>query len=121
MVEVDNDGQLRKEAENKATSAIFKVIRTSADELALACSGGLYFARYESPWKRFTVSADFLLVDHLVTQVVEVAHETFAVGLWGVSWVGLVDKKQRALFKIECPTTEETSCTDLVPLPGFSV
>lgn len=65
------------------------------------------------------MQADFLLTDHLVTQVVEVAPETFAVGLWGVAWVGLVQKKQRALFKIECPTAEETSCTDLIPLPGF--
>ena len=88
--------------------------------MALACSGGLYFARYEAPWKRFTVQADFLLTDHLITQVVEVAPETFAVGLWGVAWVGLVDKKQRALFKIDCPTADETSCTDLVPLPGFN-
>lgn len=110
-----------KVAENKTTSAIYKVIKTKADEFALACSGGLYFARYEIPWKRFVVSAEFLLVDHLITQIVEVAPETFAVGLWGVPWVGLVDKKQRALFKIECPTVAETSCTDLIPLPGFNI
>jgi len=58
---------MTKEAENKVTSAIFKIIKTSSDEFALACSGGLYFARYESPWKRFIVSSDFLLVDHLIT------------------------------------------------------
>lgn len=93
MVEVDESGQIRKEAEHKVTSAIFKVIKTSSDEFALACSGGLYFAKYESPWRKFIVSADFLLVDHLVTQVVEVSINKFAVGCWGVPWVGLVDKK----------------------------
>ena len=55
MIEVDDNGQLVKQAENKVTSAIFKVIKTSQDEFALACSGGLYFARYESPWKKFIV------------------------------------------------------------------
>ena len=55
MIEVDDNGQLVKQVENKVTSAIFKVIKTSQDEFALACSGGLYFARYESPWKKFIV------------------------------------------------------------------
>ena len=70
MVEVNKeDGTMTKEAENKVTSAIFKVLKTSSasDEFALACSGGLYFAKYEEPWKRFVVSSDFLMVDHLVT------------------------------------------------------
>jgi len=67
MVSIKDDGSMTKEAENKVTSAIFKIIKTSSDEFALACSGGLYFARYESPWKRFIVSSDFLLVDHLIT------------------------------------------------------
>ena len=35
-------------------------------------------------------------------------------------WVGLVDKKQKTLIKIECPMVDEVQCTDLVPLPGFS-
>ena len=96
------------------------MIKTSNDEFALGCSGGLYFARYEAPWKRFIVSTDFLLTDHLVTALVEVSPDVFAVGCWGVPWVGLVNRKQRSLFKIECPTNEETSCTDLVPLPGFN-
>lgn len=108
MVEIRDDGALVKTAENKVTSAIFKVIKTSGDEFALACSGGLYFAKYEAPWKRFVVSSDFLLVDHIVTQVVEVAIDRFIVGLWGVSWVALVDKKQRTLIKVECPISDET-------------
>ena len=69
------------------------MIKTSSDEFALACSGGLYFAKYEAPWRKFVVSSDFLLVDHLVTQIVEVSINKFAVGCWGVPWVGLVDKK----------------------------
>ena len=119
MLEVSAEGQIEKVAENKVTSAIYKVIKTSSDEIALACSGGLYFAKYESPWKRFIVSSDFLLVDHLCTQVVEVSFNKFAVGFWGVPWVGLVDKKHRTLIKIECPMPDETQCTDLIPLPGF--
>ena len=35
-------------------------------------------------------------------------------------WVGLVDRKQKTLIKIECPMIDEAQCTDLVPLPGFS-
>ena len=57
----------------------------------------------------------------LITQVVEVASDRFAVGCWGVPWVALVDKKQRSLVKIECPLPDETQCTDLVPLPGFDI
>lgn len=47
MVSIKDDGSMTKEAENKVTSAIFKIVKTSSDEFALACSGGLYFARYE--------------------------------------------------------------------------
>ena len=109
------------EAETKVTSAIFKVIKTSNEDLALACSGGLYFAQYDSAWKKFSVSADFLLVDHLITQLVEVSAGKFAVGCWGVPCVGLVDKKQRTLVKIDCPMQDETQCTDLIALPGFDM
>ena len=42
-----------KTAENKLTSAIYKVIRTTQDEYALACSGGLYFAKLENGAKKF--------------------------------------------------------------------
>ena len=119
MVSVRDDGSMTKETETKVTSAIFKVIKTSTDEFALACSGGLYFAQYDTQGKKFTVSPDFLLVDHLVTQVVEVEANRFAVGCWGVPWVGLVDKKLRTLVKIDCPMQDETQCTDLVALPGF--
>lgn len=35
--------------------------------------------------------------------------------------MALVDKKQRTLVKIECPLSDETQCTDLVPLPGFDI
>ena len=51
MVEVSNEGELTLITENKVTDAIFKIIKTKANaqeaEFALACSGGLYFARYE--------------------------------------------------------------------------
>ena len=56
LAELKNDGTLVKEAETKVTSAIFKVIMTSSDEIALACSGGLYFANYDAQRKRFIVS-----------------------------------------------------------------
>ena len=84
MIEVTGNGEIMKVAENKITGAIYKVIKTSnVDEFALACSGGLYFAKYEPEFKRFTVSSDYLLVDHLVTQVVEISFNKFAVGIWG--------------------------------------
>ena len=67
MISISADGNMTLEAENKVTSAIFKVIKTSGEDLALACSGGLYFAQYDSSWKKFSVSSDFLLVDHLIT------------------------------------------------------
>ena len=93
MVEVNADGSLVKVSENKVISAIFKVIKTQANEgFALACSGGLYFATYDIKARKFVVSPDFLLADHLVTQVVEVGFNKYAVGCWGVPWVGLVDK-----------------------------
>ena len=44
MITISDDGNMTLEAETKVTSAIFKVIKTSNEELALACSGGLYFA-----------------------------------------------------------------------------
>ena len=121
MIEVQDDGSMTIEAENKVTSAIFKVIKTADNQLALACSGGLYFAQYDAAFRKFTVSSDFLLMDHLVTQVVEVAPNRFAVGCWGVPWVGLVEKKLRTLIKIDCPYQEETQCTDLIALPGFDI
>ena len=44
-----------KIAENKLTSGIYKVIRTTNDEYALACSGGLYFAKLDPVRKLFTL------------------------------------------------------------------
>lgn len=70
--------------------------------------------------RKFTVMQDYLLTDLIVTQVVEVAPNMFLVGCWGTPWVGLVDRLQKTLIKIECPTAEEIQCTDLVPLPGFN-
>ena len=67
MIFISADGNMTLEAETKVTSAIFKVIKTSSEELALACSGGLYFAQYDTAWKKFTIATDFLLVDHLIT------------------------------------------------------
>ena len=66
------DGAMTKVAENKVASAIYKVIRTSQDDYALACSGGLFFATYDSRKKQFVKSPDFFLTDHLITQVFEV-------------------------------------------------
>ena len=108
MARLDKDRNLVKESEEKLTNAIFKVIKTSGGEVALACSGGLYFARYDNQMKKFVISSDFLLMDHLVTQIVEVDTNKFVVGLWGVSWVGFVNKEQRTLVKIACPATDET-------------
>ena len=96
-----------KTAENKLTSAIYKVIRTTQDEYALACSGGLYFAKLENGAKKFFLQKEFLLADHLCTQVVEVAPNKFAVGCWGVPWVALVDKNRKSLVKVNCPLADE--------------
>lgn len=61
------DGAMTKVAENKVASAIYQVIRTTQDDYALACSGGLFFATYDGRTKKFIKSPDFLLSDHLVT------------------------------------------------------
>ena len=42
------DGALTKIAESKIAGAIYKVIRTSQDDYALACSGGLHFVSYDN-------------------------------------------------------------------------
>ena len=67
------DNQMVKVAENKLTSGIYKVVRTTQDDFALACSGGLYFAKLDLMKREFTLKKDregkddFLLADHLVT------------------------------------------------------
>ena len=114
------DGAMIKMAENKVASAIYKVARTSQDDYVLACSGGLFFASYHAGMKKFIKAPDFLLSDHLITQVYEVSPNKFAVGCWGVPWVGIVDKLKRTLIKIECPLDDETQCTDLIPLPNYN-
>ena len=35
-------------------------------------------------------------------------------------WVGIVDKHRRTLIKIDCPLSDETQCTDLLPVPDFN-
>ena len=52
MVDVSDDGALTLQVENQVTDAIFKVVKTRTSdtdeaEFALACSSGLYFARYQ--------------------------------------------------------------------------
>ena len=84
---------MTKIAENKVTSGIYKVIQTTQDDFALACSGGLYFATLDKVKQKFVLKKDFFLADHLVTQIYEVSPNKFAVGCWGVPWVALVDKE----------------------------
>ena len=55
------DGALTKIAESKIAGAIYKVIRTSQDDYALACSGGLHFVSYDNRQKKFTKAPEFLL------------------------------------------------------------
>ena len=119
MVSV-KDGAMTKVAENKVASAIYKVIRTSQDDYALACSSGLFFATYEARQKKFVKSPDFYMSDHLVTQLYEVSPNKFAVGCWGVPYMALIDKHRKTLIKVDCPLSDETQCTDLIPLPGFN-
>ena len=107
-------------AESKIASAIYKVIRTSQDDYALACSGGVFFASYDGRLKKFTKQPDFFMADHVVTQLYEISPNKFALGCWGVPWVAIIDKKERTLIKIECPLSDETQCTDLLPLPGYN-
>ena len=56
-----------KLGETKVTSAIYKIIRTTQDEFALCCSGGLYFASFDQIKKVFVLQKDFMMADHLVT------------------------------------------------------
>ena len=69
------DGKLTKIAESKIAGAIYKVIRTSQDDYALACSNGLYFADYDNRHKKFFIAKEFFLSDLVVTQVVEVSNK----------------------------------------------
>lgn len=110
-----------KVAENKVASAIYKVIRTSQDDYALACSGGIFFASYDHRTKKFQKLPDFYMSDHVVTQIYEIQPNKFAAGCWGVPWVAIIDKKQRTLIRIDCPLGDETQCTDLLPLPGYNI
>ena len=102
------DGKLTKTAESKIAGAIYKVIRTSQDDYALACSNGLYFADYDNRHKKFFKAKEFFLSDLVVTQVVEVSNNRYAVGCWNVPWIAIVDKLKRSLIKINCPLRDET-------------
>ena len=102
------DGTLTKIAESKIAGAIYKVAKTSQDDYALACSGGLYFADYDNRHKKFFKAKEFFLSDHVVTQVFEVSNNRYAVGCWNVSWIAIVDKLKRSLIKINCPLQDET-------------
>lgn len=55
-----------------------------------------------------------------MTQVHEVTPNIFVVGIWGVPWAGLVDRRRRTLIKMQCPMESETQCTDLVLFPYFN-
>ena len=114
------DGQIEKVAETKIASAIYKVVRTTQDDYALACSGGIFFAQYDGREKKFTKESDFFMADHVVTQLHEVSPNKFAAGCWGVPYVAIIDRKLRTLIKIECPINDELQCTDLIPLPSFN-
>ena len=58
---------MMKVTENKVASAIYKVLRTSQDDYALACSGGLFFAAYDNRTKKFSKLPEFYMADHVVT------------------------------------------------------
>ena len=103
MVSIKDGDSLVKIAETKIAGAIYKVIRTSQDDYALACSGGLHFASYDNRQKKFIKSPENLLSDHIVTQVYEISNNRYAVGCWGVPWIAIVDKVKHTLIKIECP------------------
>lgn len=120
LIEIKNN-QMMKVAENKITGAIFKVIRTTSDDYALACSGGIFFAIYDGRTKEFVKQPDFFMSDHVITQICEIGPNRFAAGCWGVPWVAIIDKRLKTLIRIECPLSDETQCTDLIPLPGFSM
>ena len=74
MLVLNESGILVKVAENKVADAIYKVIKTKgpSNEFAMACSGGLFFVRYEKVSNRanqtkFIVSSDFMLADLIIT------------------------------------------------------
>lgn len=83
---------MTKLGENKIGSTIYKVIRTQSNDYALACSEGLVFASFDNRTKKFVKSPDFLVSEHVITSIHEVANNKFVVGCWGVAWVGYVDR-----------------------------
>lgn len=60
------------------------------------------------------------LSDQIVTQVFEVAPNKFLCGIWGEAAAYLCVKGEKTAIKINCPTSEETQCTDLVEVPEFN-
>ena len=66
-ISIKDDKQLVLLAENKVAGAIYKVIRTTQDDFALACSNGCYFATYEPMYKKFTLQKQVILQGDLLT------------------------------------------------------
>ena len=106
-VKLENSS-LVKLCEVKVLSGIYHVMKTTNGEFALASQSGLYFCQYSSIEQNFTLQKDFYLADYIVTQVVEVAPNKFAAGIWGEAFVALVNRGDRSTVKIRCQMADET-------------
>jgi len=60
------------------------------------------------------------LADQIVTQVFEVSPNKFLCGVWGEAAAYLCVKGEKTAIKINCPSADETQCTDLVEVPDFN-
>ena len=91
-----------------------------SDEIAIAAATGLYFCQYDSIQKAFQMQQEYQLADLIVTQVFEVSPNRFLCGVWGEAAAYLCVKGEKTAIKINCPSLEETQCTDLVEVPDFN-
>lgn len=63
---------------------------------------------------------DYQLADQIVTQVVEISPNRFICGVWGEAVAYLCIKDKNTAIKLNCPSVEETQCTDLFEVPDFN-
>ena len=60
------------------------------------------------------------MADQIVTQVFEVSPNKFLCGVWGEAAAYLCVKGEKTAIKINCPSADETQCTDLVEVSDFN-
>ena len=55
-----------------------------------------------------------------MTQLFEISQNKFLCGIWGESAAYICTKGEQTAIKLNCPTAEETQCTDILPVPDFN-